>query len=159
MSVGGASTRVDDLLERDLCDVSVFDVSDEALTLAQRRLGECGKLATWYAGDVLKLALPPEGCDFWHDRAVLPFLCDPQDTLRYVQIAAKTLPVRGHATIAAFSPEGPERRSGLQVVRRSAEDIAALFAPTFTPVQQRTGRHRTPSGLEQPFVYALLQLR
>ena len=156
---GGASTLVDDLLERDLCNVSVLDVSDEALSLARRRLGERGKLVRWYVGDVLELALPPEGFDFWHDRAVLHFLSDPQDAARYVQIAARTLTAGGHAVIAGFAPEGPERCSGLQVARRSAEDIAALFAPAFTLVQQRTERHRTPSGLEQSFVYALLQRR
>ena len=156
---GGASTLVDDLLERGLCDVSVLDVSDEALSLARRRLGERGKLVRWYVGDVLELALPPEGFDFWHDRAVLHFLSDPEDAARYVQIAARTLTAGGHAVIAGFAPEGPERCSGLQVARRSAEDIAALFAPAFTLVQQRTERHRTPSGLEQSFVYALLQRR
>ncbi len=156
---GGASTLVDDLLERGLCNVSVLDVSDEALSLARRRLGERGKLVRWYVGDVLELALPPEGFDFWHDRAVLHFLSDPQDATRYVQIAARTLTAGGHAVIAGFAPEGPERCSGLQVARRSAEDIAALFAPAFTLVQQRTERHRTPSGLEQSFVYALLQRR
>ena len=159
MSVGGASTLVDDLLERGLCDVSVLDVSDEALSLARRRLGERGKLVRWYVGDVLELALPPEGFDFWHDRAVLHFLSDPEDAARYVQNAARTLTAGGHAVIAGFAPEGPERCSGLQVARRSAEDIAALFAPAFTLVQQRTERHRTPSGLEQSFVYALLQRR
>ena len=156
---GGASTLVDDLLERGLCNVSVLDVSDEALSLARRRLGERGKLVRWYVRDVLELALPPEGFDFWHDRAVLHFLSDPQDAARYVQIAARTLTAGGHAVIAGFAPEGPERCSGLQVARRSAEDIAALFAPAFTLVQQRTERHRTPSGLEQSFVYALLQRR
>ena len=156
---GGASTLVDDLLERDLCNVSVLDVSDEALSLARRRLGERGKLVRWYVGDVLELALPPEGFDFWHDRAVLHFLSDPEDAARYVQNAARTLTAGGHAVIAGFAPEGPERCSGLQVARRSAEDIAALFAPAFTLVQQRTERHRTPSGLEQSFVYALLQRR
>ena len=154
---GGASTLVDDLLERGLCDVSVLDVSDEALSLARRRLGERGKLVRWYVGDVLELALPPEGFDFWHDRAVLHFLSDPEDAARYVRIAARTLTAGGHAVIAGFAPEGPERCSGLEVARRSAEDIAALFAPAFTLVQQRTERHRTPSGLEQSFVYALLQ--
>lgn len=154
---GGASTLVDDLLKGGLCHVSVLDVSDEALTLARRRLGEREKLVRWYVGDVLELALPPEGFDFWHDRAVLHFLSDPVDADRYVQIAAKTLTAGGHAVIAGFAPDGPERCSGLPVARRSAADIAALFAPTFTLVQERIERHCTPSGREQSFVYALLE--
>lgn len=156
---GGASTLVDDLLERGLCDVSVLDVSDEALAVARRRLGDRARRVKWYAGDVLELALPPDGFDFWHDRAVLHFLTDPADAAHYAQIASNALTAGGHAVIAGFAPDGPEQCSGLRVARRSAEDIAAIFAPTFTLVRQRTERHRTPGGSEQSFAYALLRRR
>jgi hypothetical protein len=39
---GGASTLVDDLLDRGLRGVSVLDVSAEALAIAQKRLGDRG---------------------------------------------------------------------------------------------------------------------
>ncbi|HET9109122.1 MAG TPA: class I SAM-dependent methyltransferase [Steroidobacteraceae bacterium] len=154
---GGASTLVDDLLDRGLRNVSVLDLSEQALAVAQRRLGERAKLVKWYAGDVLDIALPSGGFDLWHDRAVLHFLTDVSDAKRYAQIAASALPIGGHAVIAGFAPAGPERCSGLPVARRSAEDIAAIFAPAFTLVHERTERHRTPAGSEQLFAYALLQ--
>lgn len=154
---GGASTLVDDLLDRGLRDVSVLDLSEEALAVARRRLGEPAKLVKWCSGSVLDIALPAGGFDLWHDRAVLHFLTDMSDATRYVQIAANALAVGGHAVIAGFAPQGPERCSGLPVVRRSAEDVAALFAPAFELVQKRTERHRTPAGAEQLFAYALLQ--
>lgn len=156
---GGASTLVDDLLDRGLYDVSVLDVSDEALSLVRHRLGERADLVKWYAGDVLELALPAGGFDLWHDRAVMHFLTEPADASRYAQIAANAVTAGGHAVIAGFAPNGPTQCSGLHVARRSAEDIAALFAPAFALVQERTERHHTPSGSEQSFTYVLLQRR
>ncbi len=153
----GASTLVDDLLDQGVRDVSVVDVSVEALALARGRLGERAHLVTWYAADVLELALPCGSFDFWHDRAVLHFLTDPEDAARYVHIAANALAAGGHAVIAGFAPDGPNRCSGLPVAQRSARDIAALFASAFTLVRERTERHRTPGGSNQSFAYALLR--
>ena len=155
----GASTLVDDLLDQGLRNVSVVDVSAEALALARGRLGERAHLVTWYAADVLELAFPCGSFDFWHDRAVLHFLTDPEDVARYVHIAANALAADGHAVIAGFAPDGPDRCSGLPVAQRSAPDIAALFAPAFTLVRERTEQHRTPGGSDQSFSYALLRRR
>ncbi len=155
----GASTLVDDLLERGVRDITVLDVSEQALAIAQERLGARARLVHWLAGDVLQAALPPGGFDFWHDRAVLHFLTDPADARRYVQRVEASLPAGAHAVIASFAPDGPERCSGLPVARRSAEDIAELFAPAWVLVQSRAERHRTPAGAEQSFAYALLRKR
>ena len=155
----GASTLVDDLLDQGLRDVSVVDVSEEALALTRRRLGERANLVTWYTGDVLELALPCGSFDFWHDRAVLHFLTDPGDAARYAHIAASALAAGGHAVIAGFAPEGPDRCSGLPVAQRSARDVAAIFAPAFALVAERTEQHRTPGGSDQSFSYALLRRR
>lgn len=156
---GGASTLVDDLLARGLRHVSVLDVSEEALAHARQRLAERADLVQWLAGDVLEVALPPGGFDFWHDRAVLHFLTDPADATRYAQISASALARGGYAVIGGFAPDGPERCSGLPVVRRSAQQIGELFAPAFALVQSHAERHQTPTGAEQSFAYALLQRR
>ncbi len=154
---GGASTLVDDLLDRGLRDVSVLDASEEALALVRHRLGDRARCVTWYVGDVLEVALPPAGFDFWHDRAVLHFLTDPADAARYAQVAANALTPGGVAVIAGFAPDGPEQCSGLPVARRSPADIASIFAPAFALVQSRLERHRTPAGVEQPFSYTVLR--
>jgi 2-polyprenyl-3-methyl-5-hydroxy-6-metoxy-1,4-benzoquinol methylase len=44
---GGASTLVDDLLDRGLSDVSVIDLSEQALAIAQRRLGDRAQRVKW----------------------------------------------------------------------------------------------------------------
>ena len=156
---GGAATLVDDLLARGLRHVSVLDVSEQALAIARDRLGPRSQQVTWYAGDLLRVHLPAAGFDLWHDRAVLHFLTDPADAARYTAIAADAVTDGGHAVIAGFAPDGPEWCSGLPVVRRSPEEIAALMAPAFELVESRNERHVTPAGDTQSFAYALLRRR
>lgn len=153
---GGASTLVDDLLDRGVSEISVLDVSPEALSIARRRLGPHAKDVNWLAVDVLQAKLLEGQFDLWHDRAVLHFLTNPSDALQYARQAARAVRIDGHAVIGGFAPDGPERCSGLRVARRSAEEIAALLAPAFQLVAKQTERHRTPAGAEQSFEYALL---
>jgi SAM-dependent methyltransferase len=156
---GGASTLVDDLLDLGIRDVSVLDVSDDALAIARNRLGDRAVKVNWYVADVLQALLPAGGFDFWHDRAVFHFLTDPTEVTRYAQLAAEAVRIGGHAVIGGFAPDGPERCSGLPVARRSAEDLAGEFAPSFRLLRKREERHRTPAGSEQSFMYALMLRR
>ena len=59
--------------------------------------------------------------------------------------------------IGCFAADGPERCSGLPVVRRDPEDIAALFGKAFALVESRREIHSTPAGVQQHFAYALLR--
>jgi SAM-dependent methyltransferase len=154
---GGTSTLVDDLLARGVRHVTVLDVAPEALAVSRARLAERAASVQWLAADVLEGPLPEGGFDFWHDRAVLHFLSDPDDTERYARQAALAVRSGGHAVISGFAPEGPERCSGLPVVRRSPEDIARLMGPGWSLVEQRTESHMTPGGNPQAFAYALLR--
>jgi SAM-dependent methyltransferase len=156
---GGASTLVDDLLDRGVRDLSVLDISDRALAMARKRLGDRAKEVNWYVGDILHAMLPTGGFDLWHDRAVFHFLTDPAEAARYAQLAAEAVRIGGHAVIGSFALDGPECCSGLPVARRSAEDIAGIFAPTFSLLQRREERHLTPAGTDQSFVYALMLRR
>ena len=53
---GGASRLVDCLLQRDYRDLSVLDVSAEALAVARRRLGDTAAAVHWIHADVTGLA-------------------------------------------------------------------------------------------------------
>ena len=154
---GGASTLVDDLVSRGLKGITVLDVSEAALAVARQRLGEHARNVRWLVADVLEAELPEDGFDLWHDRAVLHFLTDASDAARYAVVAARAVPIGGHAVIGGFAPDGPEKCSGLPVARRSATDIAAVLAPAFRLLTTRAERHITPAGAEQSFAYALLR--
>ena len=155
----GASTLVDDLLVRGLRDITVLDISAEALAVSRQRLAERASGVTWLTADLLSAALPASGFDLWHDRAVSHFLTDASDVARYAQQAAAAVRTAGHAVIAGFAPDGPERCSGLPVARRSARDIAAMLGQAFELVDERRERHLTPGGVPQSFAYALLRRR
>lgn len=154
---GGASTLVDDLIAAGVRDVSVLDLSTQALAIARERLGDAAAKVDWLVGDVLTMAFARARFDFWHDRAVSHFISDEDMAGAYARQAADAIAPGGHAVIAGFAPDGPERCSGLQVMRRSADDIARLLGTRFTLVDSRDERHVTPGGSVQAFAYAVLR--
>ena len=156
---GGASTLVDDLLARGVQDVTVLDLSDAALAVARERLGLRAGAVRWLAGDVRSAALGEGVFDFWHDRAVLHFLTDPDDAAAYVRQARRALAPDGCLVIGGFAPDGPERCSGLAVARRSPEDIAALFGDGFELLHAARDVHNTPGGAAQAFAWSVLKRR
>lgn len=156
---GGASTLVDDLLERGVARVTMLDISETALRVARERLGERAARVEWLVADVTQVELPRAGFDLWHDRAVLHFLLDPATTDAYVQRASTALRAGGHAVIGGFASDGPTSCSGLPVARRDPADIAALFGAGFELIDQARETHATPWGTPQSFAYALLRHR
>jgi ubiquinone/menaquinone biosynthesis C-methylase UbiE len=155
---GGASTFVDDLLARGYSNVTVLDISSASLDAAKQRLGASAKGVHWLVGDITEVSLPENAYDFWHDRAVFHFLRDPSERKRYVAAARRALRPGGHLVVATFGPHGPEKCSGLDVVRFSADQLQAEFGPDFVKLESRTELHSTPWGSEQEFVYCYFQL-
>ncbi len=136
--------------------VTALDISASAIERARARAGGGADAVRWVVGDVL--AAPDLGAAaLWHDRAVFHFLTDEQDRRRYAALAAQTVIPGGHAVIAAFALDGPERCSGLPVRRYSAEALAKEFAPAFELVSSERETHTTPWGKDQPFTYAVLR--
>ena len=153
----GASTLVDDLLDRGVRDVAAFDLSQASLDIARRRLGTRAQRVQWIVGDAARYTFERDGFDIWHDRAALHFLVDPDDASAYAANAARAVAKGGHAIIGCFAADGPEKCSGLPVIRRDPEDIQKLFQRDFTLITSRRELHITPSGASQPFAYALLK--
>src|SRR5512137_640517 len=95
---GGASHLVDSLLDHGFRQVTVLDISPEALARARARLGELAKHVTWIAADVTRWT--PQGVfDIWHDRAVFHFLVAAEDRRAYRGALATALPSGGQAII------------------------------------------------------------
>ncbi len=154
---GGASTLVDDLLAGGYRDVTVLDISATALDVSKARLGENAVKVTWIQGDVTNIALPEAAYDLWHDRAVFHFHTDAAERRAYVNLAARSLRIGGHAVIAIFAPDGPVRCSGLDVLRYDAQTLGIEFGPTFLLKEEARATHRTPSGAEQSFIHCIFQ--
>ena len=150
---GGVSRLVDTLLAKGVGCVCVLDISKEALTRSQARLGPDGGRVKWIVADVTgQWAGSP--VDIWHDRAVFHFLTDASERAGYLTQLRRHLKPGGTAIIATFGPDGPEECSGLPVVRYSPAALAAELGAGFTLVESVPELHQTPHGKTQAFQYA-----
>jgi SAM-dependent methyltransferase len=152
----GASSLVDALLDAGYTHPVALDISAAGLEHAQTRLGPSAPLVDWIVGDVTKEPAMPE-VDLWHDRGVLHFLTEIADQHAYARVAARTVRKGGHAVIATFAPDGPERCSGLPVQRHDAASVALLLGANFELLEEESNVHRTPSGTEQRFCWSVLR--
>ena len=153
----GQSTLVDDLLDRGYCNLSLLDISDAALAATRARLGERGNQVRWYAGDVTSVALPENGFDLWHDRAVFHFLLEPEQRAAYAAQARRSIKRGGHAVIATFAENGPSKCSGLPVARYTPLALASELGDGFELLDHAHEEHATPAGAMQKFVYCLFR--
>jgi SAM-dependent methyltransferase len=150
---GGASRLVDTLLDAGFERVTVLDVAEAALRRARDRLGPRAARVAWIAADVTAWA-PDEALDVWHDRAVFHFLVRPEDRAAYRAALLRGLRSGGHAIVATFAPDGPERCSGLPVARYDPESLAVELGPELRLVESAREDHRTPAGRVQRFQFS-----
>ena len=150
---GGSSTLVDDLLDTGFTDISVVDISGTAITKSRERLGASSQKINWIVADITEADLPDDRFDVWHDRAVFHFLTDADDRRKYVDLLIRALRPGAHLIVAAFGLEGPQKCSGLDVVRYSPETMQGEFGGQFTLVESLNETHNTPFGTTQEFVY------
>jgi SAM-dependent methyltransferase len=149
---GGASYLIDELLNAGFCDLTVLDISGEVLGSLRERLGERAAGVTLLQEDITAFR-PPRRYAVWHDRAVFHFLTEPGDRRGYIHALREGLQPNGHAIIATFGPAGPERCSGLPVVRYDASSLTKELGNEFRLVDSSLVTHQTPWGAEQQFLY------
>ena len=150
---GGASYLVDNLRQRGFTNITLLDISPDALAESRDRNGEA---LTYIATDITKWT-PQQTYDLWHDRAVFHFLTESQQQDAYIQALTAATHSGSHAVIATFAPDGPDMCSGLPVQRWSAEDLAHRFAENFTMLSNVRHEHTTPWGTVQPFAFVVLK--
>lgn len=151
---GGASRLVDSLIDRGFEDVTVLDLSEAALMAAKTRLGNHTEQVHWITADVT-IWEPQKTYDIWHDRAAFHFLTEENDRAAYVVRLERAVKVGGYAIIATFALDGPERCSGLPVVRYDPTSLGQTLGRAFRLVDSRRHAHATPWGSEQPFQFSV----
>jgi ubiquinone/menaquinone biosynthesis C-methylase UbiE len=152
---GGASTLIDHLLDAGFTNVTVLDISANALASAQARLGDHARSVIWMEADVLALQMPSHRFDVWHDRAVFHFLTAAEDRWCYVQTVRRVVKPGGSVIVATFAEDGPSQCSGLDVARYSAAQMHAEFGSGFELIESVREDHHTPFGTVQKFIYCL----
>ena len=155
---GGESTLVDDLLSRGNQNISVLDISETAIDVCKKRIGEASGQIHWLVADVTLVELKENAYDVWHDRAVFHFLTGAEQREAYVRNVRRSVKRGGHVIVSTFGPVGPTKCSGLDVMRYDAESLHGEFGARFRLVDSSKELHRTPFGTTQQFLYCYCRI-
>jgi 2-polyprenyl-3-methyl-5-hydroxy-6-metoxy-1,4-benzoquinol methylase len=150
---GGASRLVDVLIGQGFKAVTVLDLSEKALATSKARLDAKGAHVQWLVADITTWE-PSQTYDVWHDRAALHFLTDPKDRAAYAERVLRAVRPGGHVIIGTFALDGPERCSGLPVIRHDAASLGKILGPLFELVESKRHDHHTPVGAIQRFQFS-----
>lgn len=151
---GGASRLAAELVDRGHTDVTVLDISAEALERASEQAAQADRVR-WVVGDIRTHDFG-RVFSLWHDRAAFHFLVDREDRDAYLAAVERTVPAGGHLVVATFGPEAPAHCSGLPVVRYSPESLAEEFGEVATVESHAYVDHITPGGKPRQYLYAHL---
>jgi SAM-dependent methyltransferase len=153
---GGASRLVDHLVDRAFDDVTVLDLSVSALLAAKVCLGSRTYRVHWIVADAT-IWEPEKAYDIWHDRAAFHFLTDERDRAAYIARLKRGVRIGGHAIIATFALDGPEKCSGLPVIRYNPHGLARTLGGAFQIVESRRHAHATPWKSDQSFQFSVFR--
>lgn len=149
---GGDSFLVDHLLSEGFSNVTVVDISENALERAKKRLGEKAASVKWIVADASTLKLD-EPVDFWHDRAAFHFLTEKKDIENYLEGLNHSIKKDGIAVIGTFSENGPAKCSGIEIQQYTEQSMTELFDESFEKIKCLETIHQTPFNTTQEFVF------
>ena len=153
---GGDSNLVDFLLNDGFENITVLDISENALKRAKERLGEKADKVKWVVSDITEFK-PDDFYDVWHDRATFHFLTTPEQIAKYISIANNV--VNGYMTIGTFSENGPKKCSGLEIKQYSEAELQAQLSQKFSKIRCVTEDHKTPFNTLQNFLFCSFKQR
>lgn len=147
---GGDSKFVDHLISEGYKNISVLDISQNALNRAKKRLGKNAERVTWIHSDITEFQ-PSEKYDIWHDRATFHFLTTDELIRKYKQITEEN--VTGYLAIGTFSENGPKKCSGLNITQYTENSLSDVFKSKFEKLESKTENHITPFDTTQNFIF------
>ena len=149
---GGDSNLAETLLDLGFKNITVLDISTNALERAKKRLGNKSSMITWIESDILEFE-NDNRYDIWHDRALLHFLTSEENLKHYVKLVKQHVMQGGYLIISTFSTKGPIKCSGLDTRQYSKESIKELFSNEFEHIKSFEEEHVTPRGMGQIFTW------
>jgi len=147
---GGDSKLVDHLLQEGFSDITVLDISANAIERAKKRLGGKSQRVNWIVSDITEFK-PSTKFDLWHDRATFHFLISREQVSTYIDIARRS--VTGYLIIGTFSETGPKKCSGLDIKQYSEESLESELRNGFEKIHCLTEDHITPFNTIQNFLF------
>lgn len=155
---GGTSKLVDILLVHGYERITVLDISASAIKHSKERLKEQAHNVKWIETDITEFKFSEE-YDIWHDRAVFHFLTDADDRKKYINTLKQSLKIGGYFIIGTFAIDGPEKCSGLDVMRYSSETLHKELGNDFELLELIETEHITPTKVKQKFIYCCFRRR
>jgi ubiquinone/menaquinone biosynthesis C-methylase UbiE len=155
---GGESRFVDFLIDDGYADITVLDISEQALQHTQKRLGGKASRVTWIVSDITTFK-PSRLYQVWHDRATFHFLTTEGQIAQYVQIASRAVSQEGYMAIGTFSNKGPAKCSGLEIKQYSEESLNHALMNYFKKIRCVTEDHVTPFQTLQNFLFCSFRRR
>ena len=150
----GKSFLADNLLELNYNDISLLDISSNALKEVKERLKN--KTVNFIATDILNFN-SNDKYDIWHDRAVFHFITDLKEIEKYISLCNKYINKDGILIIGTFAEDGPLKCSGLEIKRYSINNLKELFKENFKFIEGFKKLHNTPFDTEQSFSFCVLR--
>ena len=148
----GASTLIESLVDNGY-DVTVLDISSEALRILSNRHGNN---LEYIRGDLSK-KLDLGAYEIWHDRAVLHFLLDESAREKYVSNLESCISSGGYAVIETFSTDGAKMCCGLDLHTYDEEMLIDLLGGNWFLVDSIRHTHINPFGGERPYISTIFQ--
>jgi hypothetical protein len=148
---GGDSLLVDALLELGYSDITVLDISKNALDRAKKRLGVLADKVCWIECDILDFK-PQKKYSLWHDRASFHFLTEAAHVKKYSELVS--LSQTTHLVVGTFSPSGPTKCSGLPITQYDCEKLNRCFYTHFEQLDCTEIQHLTPFDTNQSFIFS-----
>tara|TARA_R100000935_G_scaffold4326_1_gene10302 strand:- start:746 stop:1369 length:624 start_codon:yes stop_codon:yes gene_type:complete len=153
---GGDSFLVDNLISLGYTNLSVLDISLNAIERAKKRLDKNAAEVTWIVSDVTDFK-PSKPYDIWHDRAAFHFLTSPEDIQKYLNTMESAIKPKGYLILGTFSENGPTKCSGIEIKQYSIKELKAAIPDTFKFIEGKNIDHPTPSGSLQNFTFCKFQ--
>jgi SAM-dependent methyltransferase len=151
---GGDGFLVDELIQLGYNNITVLDISENAINRAKARIGKLAEKVKWIVSDITEF-VPTEKYDVWHDRAVFHFITQGEDINSYKELVGSA--ISGYFILATFSDEGPNKCSGLEICKYSELDLQKQFEEAFNVVDSFKENHNTPFGTTQNFTFSVFQ--
>ncbi|MDG2146622.1 MAG: class I SAM-dependent methyltransferase [Flavobacteriaceae bacterium] len=151
---GGQSMLVDFLIDLGYTNISVLDLSKNAISKTKRRLGENAKKVNWIETDILDFKSSIK-FDLCHDRALFHFLTKKNDVKKYIN---KISLFASKLVVGTFSIEGPKRCSGLEIRQYNQNSMKETFERGgFKSISFSKSDHLTPSNRIQKFIFGVFE--
>lgn len=148
----GKSFLADNLLDLGYNDITILDISRNALNEVTRRVEKKNHKIKCIESNVIDLS-SDQKYDVWHDRAVFHFITNNQEREKYLDLLNSSLNKDGCLIIGTFSEDGPLKCSGLEVQRYSVKDLRELLKPNFKFIDGFKEIHDTPFNTSQSFTF------